>query len=63
MNLSTKGIEDAAKRESEFHPTRGSFTITAWTRRAGELRTAFSEIENLRRELDELKAELRNRPF
>lgn len=62
------GVQAAADRELEFHPTRTfpngkTAPISAWSRRATTIEALVDETNALRKELDELKARLESIPF
>lgn len=64
MTITPDGIDAAANREKEFHPTtREGKPITAWERRARTLKILTQEVNRLSQELALLKKELNNRPF
>jgi hypothetical protein len=71
MALKPDGIQSAADREKEFHPTRsGGSPITAWQRRAETLTALVEqsnalvlEVQRIGVEIDALKGALESRPF
>lgn len=59
VTIPPDGIIAAAERELDFHPiTDKGKPITAWERRGKTLYDTVIEVNNLRDELDQLKARL-----